>query len=81
MTRRIRGPVRFDPGTRHVLAVCTECGPWRVLRASRPAALRAAAVHVAQVHEDADLAGHLRELAARQEEDPTRRPGGNGGRT
>lgn len=74
MTRRIRGPVRFDTAARTVLATCAECPPWRVLQASRPAALRAAAAHVDHVHEDARLAAHLRDLAHRQEARDTPSP-------
>lgn len=73
MTRPVAGPVRFDRARGTVLAYCTGCPPWRSLEGTTPAAYRAAAVHVDQVHGDARLAANLRELAARQERDtPTR---------
>jgi hypothetical protein len=58
-------PVRLDASARTVVAVCTSCAPWRVLRASRPAALRAAATHLEAVHADHAKAADLREQAAR----------------
>lgn len=68
-----RNPTRVDTGTRHVLAWCHECQPWRELRGTRPAALRAAADHVQLVHGEDRLAADLRERAQRIE----RRHAGN----
>lgn len=55
----------LEPGTRHVLAACRQCPPWRELRGTRPAALLAAAVHAEQVHHDTKRAKQLRQQAAR----------------
>lgn len=66
MTRQVSGPVRFERGRGVHLAYCASCLSWRELANTRPEALRAAAVHVDQVHDDPRLARHLRELAARQ---------------
>lgn len=60
-------PDRLEPGTRHVLAWCAECPPWRRLTADRPAAQLAAAAHLELVHgaPGKARAARLRELAAR----------------
>lgn len=67
------GPIHLDHAHRSVLAVCSDCPPWRVLQGSKPAALRASADHLDRVHGDAALAAHLRELAARQDKRDTRK--------
>lgn len=64
MTRK---PTRLEAGTRHVLAWCVSCPPWRELRAERPAALRAAADHLENVHGQVRMAYGLREQARRIE--------------
>lgn len=69
--RRV-GPVYLEASARVVLAGCHDCPPWRSLRASRADALRAAADHADRTHQDAGLAGYLRDLAARQESRDTR---------
>lgn len=55
--------VRLDPGTRHVLAWCAECSPWRVLTGSRKIAHMAAADHATRVHGDATEAAEHRRRA------------------
>jgi len=53
---------------RAALAVCRlGCESWRALTGTRPAALRAAAVHAELTHGDAALGRRLRERAARLE--------------
>lgn len=56
-------PIRLDPGTRHVLAWCTACPPWRELAASSSAAHLAAAAHAERVHGDAAAAKEHRRRA------------------
>lgn len=56
-------PTRVEPGTRHALAWCTSCPPWRVLRADRSSALLAAADHLERVHQLTGAAANLREQA------------------
>ena len=60
-------PIRLDASARSVVVSCASCPPWRELRAARPAALRAAAVHLELVHGQAERAADLREQAARIE--------------
>lgn len=54
---------RLDPGTRHVLAWCTACPPWRTLTGSRPEAHLAAADHAERVHGDKAAAKEHRRRA------------------
>lgn len=54
---------RLDPGTRHVLAWCTSCPPWRTLTASRSDAYEAAADHAEHVHGDKQAAKEHRRRA------------------
>lgn len=63
----MKRPTRLEGGTRHVLAYCQTCPPWRRLTATRPAALRVAADHLELVHGQKGLAKQLREQAARIE--------------
>jgi hypothetical protein len=58
-----RNPTRIESGTRHALAYCSSCPPWRRLTADRPAALLAAAEHVDLTHGDRQLAAKLRDRA------------------
>lgn len=58
---------RLEAGTRHVLAWCSACPPWRELRGERPSALRAAADHLEYVHGERRKAAGLREQARRIE--------------
>lgn len=67
--RRVVGPVQFERGRGVVLAYCTGCPPWRELAGTTPAAYRAAATHVDQVHDAPAVAANLRQLAARLERD------------
>lgn len=60
-------PTRLEAGTRHVLAYCVRCPPWRELRGERPAALRAAADHLEYTHGQLRKAADLREQARRIE--------------
>lgn len=53
----------LDPGTRHVLAWCTSCPPWRELQASRSDGYEAAARHAELVHGDKQAAKELRRRA------------------
>lgn len=47
------GPrIRVEAATRHALAWCTACPPWREVRGDRPAAHLAAAAHAETVHAD-----------------------------
>lgn len=57
--------IRVDPSATSQLAYCDSCPPWRELRGERSAALTAAADHAERVHEDAQRARELRQLAAR----------------
>lgn len=57
------GTIRVEPGTRHVLAWCRDCPPWRELRGTRTAALLAAADHAERCHGDRAIASDLRERA------------------
>ncbi len=54
---------RFEPGTRHVLAYCAECPPWRTITGNREAAYLAAATHAERVHGDAAAAAEHRRRA------------------
>lgn len=54
---------RLEAGTRHVLAWCPSCPPWRVIRGTRPAAHLAAADHAERVHGDAAAAKEHRRRA------------------
>lgn len=58
-----RPVVRFEPGTRHVLAYCTGCQPWRELRLTAARAYEAAASHAELVHGDTIAAKELRRRA------------------
>lgn len=60
-------PTRLEAGTRHVLAYCVKCPPWRELRGQRTAALLAAADHLEYVHDALRKAADLREQARRIE--------------
>jgi len=67
-------PTRVEPGTRHALAWCTSCPPWRVVAEDRAAALMAAAEHLERVHRTLDgraeypgVASNLREQARHAE--------------
>ena len=57
---RLDGPPRRRGTT---VALCDECPPWRELRGTRAAALRAAADHLARVHGQAKRAADLRDQA------------------
>lgn len=57
------GTIRVEAGTRHALAWCRDCPPWRELRGTRAAALLAAADHAERVHEARSIASDLRERA------------------
>lgn len=56
--------VYLEPGTRHVLAYCSGCSPWRRLAGDRAAALLAAADHLELVHDQGAAASQLRRQAA-----------------
>lgn len=56
--------VHLEAGTRHVLAWCDACPPWRELADDRAAALREAADHMELVHDQGKLASQLRRQAA-----------------
>lgn len=49
-----------------VVAWCTCCPSWRVMRATRGQAQLAAAAHLELVHDDKKRAAKVRELAARK---------------
>lgn len=53
----------LEAGTRHVLAWCDACPPWRELAADRADALRRAAAHLELVHGQGALASQLRRQA------------------
>lgn len=57
------GRVMFEAGTRHVLAYCPGCPPWRELEGTRAAAYLKAAAHVERVHGDAEAAAEYRRRA------------------
>jgi hypothetical protein len=59
--------VGVDGGDRSWLAYCDECPPWREIRATRAAALRAGADHVARCHDQQKLAARFRERATHAE--------------
>lgn len=60
----VSGPrIRLEPGTRHVLAWCTECPPWRALTADRGRANLEAAAHLERVHGDSLEAAEYRRRA------------------
>jgi hypothetical protein len=60
MTRHTQ---RLDAGTRHVLAWCTGCPPWRELTGSTAAAHLVAADHAERVHGDTAAAKEHRRRA------------------
>lgn len=66
------GDLRVESGTRHALAWCRKCPPWRVLRGSRADALEAAAEHAERCHAAPALASDLRERARDQRGRDTR---------
>lgn len=58
------GPTqRLDRGTRHVLAWCTGCPPWRTVVGTPAAAHLAAADHAERVHGDTAAAKEHRRRA------------------
>ena len=65
------GDIRVEPGTRHALAWCRKCPPWRVLQGSRSSALTAAAAHAERVHDAPALAADLRERARKADDTRT----------
>lgn len=72
----MKPPTRLDASRRTVVAWCTACTPWRYGAETRPEALRAAADHCDQVHEDSRSARALRERAARIERRHAEKPWG-----
>lgn len=54
---------RLDPASRHVLAWCSGCPPWREVRGTSSAAHLAAADHAERVHGDVNAAKEHRRRA------------------